>query len=444
MDARHFDQIPKEMSASKYYYALNHAGETTGKCRICNSPTEFDEPTGRVRVLCGSEKCKTAFSVMASERNMKKFGVPHLLNSQTHQMYMLSKRKISGEYLWSDGHTKIPYVGSYEKRFLEFLDNFLSFSPSTIHSPCPITIYYEYNGEMLSHTPDFYNDILDLIVEIKHGGDNPNTHPKIQAVDVAKDKAKEMAIRTTTTHNYIKITDNNFAPFIKLLFKLTENEQNGRKERYVVINENVLAGLVIGYGRVRDIQGQELMDLEPILYDETPLLEAIDPMDVWMHDMTRYANKMFGNDDSKGLFFHFFAHILPTGVGHVTITITLQDSFTNMIHYDGERFFYISKDKVNELKKTFLSTFRYNGDLDVTKEINTLKDMIKNKTVLKEPDDVNAIAHVFKILFDKKAHYTPMDIALSPDFVKYRELRRNKGMDGRNDDVDLLSFVDVH
>ena len=238
INVRHYDVLPKNMSPSKYYYSLNHGGETSGKCRICNDPTNFDEITGRAKILCLNPKCKEKFAEIARENNTKKFGVPYLTRLQSHQMKMLSKRKISGEYQWSNNINKIPYVGSYERRFLEFLDNMLDFDPTTIYSPCPFDVYYEYEGELLTHTPDFYIDILDLIIEIKHGGKNPNMHPKFQAVDVIKDQLKEKAIKEKTTHNYIKLTDNDFHSFMKIMFQLVEDKQFEEKSRRIIINES--------------------------------------------------------------------------------------------------------------------------------------------------------------------------------------------------------------
>jgi hypothetical protein len=235
---RHARELPENVSPAKFLFSSTHGGRTGGSCRVCNSETLFDEKIGRPRVFCTNPKCKEAFATIAQSRNIEKYGVPHLLNNQKHQMFMLSKRKISGEYDWSDGRTKIPYVGSYERKFFEFLDNFMDFDPSVIHSPCPFDIQYEFEGEMHTYTPDVYIDIVDLVVEIKHGGDNPNNHHKIQAVDVAKDKAKQEAIKKSTNHNFIKIVDNKFGPFLKAMFKLVEDEKYESKQRLFVINES--------------------------------------------------------------------------------------------------------------------------------------------------------------------------------------------------------------
>jgi hypothetical protein len=427
MNERHASQIPPNMTAALYYYALNHGGDTTGKCRICNDPTNFDELTGRVKVLCKNPKCKEQFAKIAQQNNIKKFGVPHLLNDQTHQMMMLSKRRISGTYMWSDAITKIPYVGSYERRFLEFLDNFLSFDPSTIYSPCPIVVYYGYDGETLTHSPDFYIDILDLIVEIKHGGDNPNTHPKIQSVDVKKDSAKELAVRVNTDHNYIKITDNDFRPFLKLLFKLTENEQSGTKERLFIINESAEQ---IG---------------QPGL-----LTEADDSLDMWMNMMDDdLTERIFHEKELPDLYFQFFGEITRTVVdeqisqtflGPIDIAITLEDSFDNMIRYIDGCFQYVSKEDSDTLTKKWITTYKYIGELDLTDEINYIQKAVKDKTHFDYVNEINAYVSTLQRLFDTKSNYTLLDITLNSDLAKYRKVTQAEAK--INDvDEDLLSLI---
>ena len=80
---------------------------------------------------------------------------------------MLMGRKISGVYKWSDRINNFDYTGSYERDFLEFLDNQLEWTnPTDIMSPGP-TFHYEYNGADHFYIPDFYITSLDLIVEIQ-------------------------------------------------------------------------------------------------------------------------------------------------------------------------------------------------------------------------------------------------------------------------------------
>lgn len=418
MDSSHFNEIPEKMSAAKYYYALNHGGDTNGRCRVCSDPTEFDEATGLTKILCGKSKCKEASAKIARERSIKKFGVPHLLNNQDHQMKMLANRKISGVYDWSDGRGSVPYVGSYERRFLEFLDTFLSFDPATVFAPCPITIQYELDGEDHLHSPDYYIDIINAIVEIKHGGKNPNTHPKFQAVDIRKDQAKEKAIKDKTDYNYIKITDNDFGPFVKFLFEIIERKQTNNPKRLVVINESD-------------------MDV-PI---NTQLLtEAGDPLDMWLHDMEIAGQKMMGTKDPDSMYLHFFGDVNKTMVGEIDIGITTKDNFDHMITFDidSHTFKYVTAHDLKEMKPSFICTYKYIGELSLAKDMDELIEAVKTKKKYNVLTDLDAIVKVFDATFDTKKHYTLLDIAMNPDFLKYKTVRRNKGITGHADDTDLL------
>jgi len=138
---------------------------------------------------------------------------------------MLAHRKISGEYVWTDG-TKVTYTGSYEKEFLQFLDVFMNFESSDIMAPSPHTYYYTYNGEKLFYIPDFFIPSLNLEVEIKDGGDNANKHPKIQAVDKVKEKLKDEVMKTQKDYDYIKIVNKNYDNFFEYLLSQKESVES--------------------------------------------------------------------------------------------------------------------------------------------------------------------------------------------------------------------------
>ena len=57
--------------------------------------------------------------------------------------YCKNSGTISGTYTFSDGKTKIDYVGSYELDFLKFYDLELKGSPLGLIE-CPFTFEYEY------------------------------------------------------------------------------------------------------------------------------------------------------------------------------------------------------------------------------------------------------------------------------------------------------------
>ena len=146
-----------------------------------------------------------------------KYGKITLLNDPEQQKKMLANRKISGVYVWSDG-TKIGYTGSYELSFLEFLDTIMNFDSSDIISPSPHTYYYTYNGERHFYIPDFFIPSLNLEIEIKDGGDNPNMHGKIQEVDKVKEALKDEVMKSNSNNfNYLKIVNKENQKFFKYL-----------------------------------------------------------------------------------------------------------------------------------------------------------------------------------------------------------------------------------
>ena len=101
---------------------------------------------------------------------------------------MLANRGISGIYRFDNGKIK-EYTGSYEKKFLEFLDKVLHMDPDDIMMPGP-TLEYEYKGQKHFWILDFLLLPFNLLGDIKDGGNNPNKTrmPEYRAKQVAKEK----------------------------------------------------------------------------------------------------------------------------------------------------------------------------------------------------------------------------------------------------------------
>jgi hypothetical protein len=77
---------------------------------------------------------------------------------------------------------------------------------------------------------------LNLEVEIKDGGRNPNTHPKIMAVDNEKEKLKDAVMcSNSSTFSYLKITDEENVKFLRFLDKVKENVANGITSNIVML-----------------------------------------------------------------------------------------------------------------------------------------------------------------------------------------------------------------
>lgn len=386
ISVRHIREIPEHMSPAKFIFSSLHGGRTTGSCRICGNETPFDEQIGKPAIFCGNPKCKESFAKIAQSRNIQKYGVPHLLNSQEHQMYMLSRRKISGEYLWSDGETRIPYVGTYERKLLEFLDNIVGINPKYIHSPCPFTIYYEFEGETRAYTPDFYIDILDLIIEVKHGGDNPNRHHKIQTIDVKKDRAKQEAVKNNTNHNFIKIVDNKFSPLLNAMFRLIEDRQLESNKRLFIINESVQV-----------LETQSLAALRPI--------------------STGFVGKEIDEDMEKPFYITIYRNI---NTDDYKVGVSLE-SAENPIVYNMNKFNYFNLTDLS-VGGLIFSVYKYIGTGNPTNDFKELVRQLESPSVLPIPygSDTEAFTTIFKSIFSRPS-YNIGKIITHPDFVKVKQ-----------------------
>lgn len=220
IESEHSDVLPKGWSGARLYFQQIH-GRTTSNCIICGKETGWNNVTNKPYRFCTNPKCKEVYVQTFKKRMKQKYGKEHLLNDPSIQQKMLKGRSISGEYKFKDGG-KVPYVGSYEEDFLQFLDIFLGFKSRDIME-CPHYFEYYYEGGKKLYIPDFFIPSINTIVEIKDGGSNPNTHGKIQEVDKIKEKAKDKVMLSQKEFNYIKITDKNYKPFLDFLVNLKDN-----------------------------------------------------------------------------------------------------------------------------------------------------------------------------------------------------------------------------
>lgn len=263
----HNDQIPEDISIPQYFYNMSK-NVLHGNCVMCKRPTEWNEATNKYKRFCNDPKCKAKYNDIFNKRMIGKYGKVHLLNDPKVQQKMLENRKISGRYSWSDGSGDKPYTGTYEHKFLEYCDLVLDLPFDDVMTPCPFIFCYTIDGSTptkpkyfteeeydclpdtvkidiantyLLYRPDAYIPSINLIVEIKHGGDNPNMHTKIQTVDVVKDKAKEEVMKNQPQFNYMKITDNNYGDFLTYFanIKYFEDEVVRNRKPNVIIGENM-------------------------------------------------------------------------------------------------------------------------------------------------------------------------------------------------------------
>ena len=226
IEDEHKDSIPKDQSAAQYYY-MTKTGKTHGNCVVCKRETKWNDVTGKYHRFCGRPECKEKYREVFKNRMIGTYGKVSLLEDPEHQKKMLANRSISGKYKWSDGK-EIIYTGTYELDFLKFLDLFMGFSSDDIIAPSPHTYYYKYNGEKKFYMPDFFIPSLNLEVEIKDGGDNPNMHHKHQAVDKVKEKLKDEVLMSQKDFSYIKVVNKKYDNFINTLIEMKKHlKDNG-------------------------------------------------------------------------------------------------------------------------------------------------------------------------------------------------------------------------
>lgn len=233
IEEEHEELIPKDMSVEQYYYYMK-TGKSHGNCVMCKASTSWNEATHKYHRFCSNPKCKERYKEEFKKRMIGKHGKVHLLNDPEQQKKMLANRSISGEYEWSsNSKIKIPYTGSYELDFLKNMDLFFNWDPQDIIMPSPHTYYYEYEGQKKFYIPDVFIPSLGLEIEIKDGGDNPNNHHKIQAVDKVKEKKKDDVMTSQKTFHYMKLVNKNYSNLIVFLHEIKEDF-----EKYGDINKS--------------------------------------------------------------------------------------------------------------------------------------------------------------------------------------------------------------
>lgn len=232
VDEEHEDMIPKNYTPARIVYNTINK-KVNGSCMICHKETKWDEDKQRYNTLCGNKKCKDEYVKIVRSRMVKKYGTPNLLTDPNFQKKMLEHRSISGSYKFEDGGS-VGYVGSYEKKFLEFMDKFLHIKSYDIMSPGP-NIPYMYKGKEHVWITDYIYEPYNLVFDIKDGGDNPNTRDMKKYRE--KQIAKEKAIAEYGDYNYIRLTDNNFEQLISIFMELKEKTD---EKPLIRINESYI------------------------------------------------------------------------------------------------------------------------------------------------------------------------------------------------------------
>ncbi len=236
IEKKHSDLIPEGYTPTRVAFNVINYGkvEYEGKCTECKGPTRWDENKARYDRQCGSKECKEKFVKRYEENMLRTKGVTRLSRSAEGQEMMLANRHISGRYEWSDGTIKV-YTGSYEKKAAQFFDQVMNCKSEDVLFPGPV-IYYTYNKEEHLYIPDIYYVPYNLIIEVKDGGDRPNTRnmPEYRA----RQLAKEQHVIKNTDYNYLRLTNNDFSQILEVMADLKMQLVDHKYKRIVNVNES--------------------------------------------------------------------------------------------------------------------------------------------------------------------------------------------------------------
>lgn len=227
MDKEHHDELHNLSPKQVYFNWTNKYALTKGFGRsvVSGKPTKFNEITGRYERFLPEEKDEYRKYFLA---NMKRAGKENIMKDMNHQKMMLANRSISGKYKWSDG-TEFTYTGSYEKKFLIYLDTMLNWPSSDLMAPAPQLFPYNHpDGTEHIHIPDFYISSLNLIVNIKS---SENKHYRLRDLEI--ERAEDAAVKAST-FNYVKIYDNQFEKFTSAIEEIKENTENNIEKRIII------------------------------------------------------------------------------------------------------------------------------------------------------------------------------------------------------------------
>lgn len=230
VEEEHEDMIPKNMTPHQvvfnHIYKKDHS-----TCKYCRKEIyEWDEEAGRYKSFC-DEKCSKKYAESRSEYRLK-------VGDVDRQKTMLHN-KHDTYYTFSNGK-KIPYVGTYEKAFLEFMDVVMKANPNDILYDTPV-IEYEYKKEKHYWIMDFYYVPYNLAIDIKDGGDNPNNRPMMEYRE--KQLAKEEAIKEQGVYNYLRCTDKNFGQLMSIMAEFKMMGLENDRSKIVRVHEHSIPAM---------------------------------------------------------------------------------------------------------------------------------------------------------------------------------------------------------
>lgn len=224
------------MDASQYLYYSTH-GTIKGSCMVCGGPTGWNYQTGKPFKVCTSPKCRENLSKKADQNMMKIYGKTTLLTDMNHQKKMQEHRPTHSYYTFTDGG-KVPYLSQLEKNFLWFCDTIMDMPSNMIQdSPETFEYYDSKENKTRQYIPDYYFPDYNLLVEIKDGGNHPNTNPAFVEETKYKVELKDAVMKKQTKYNFIRISGKNYGPFVELLYQIVHvgSPKGYKKQKNLVV-----------------------------------------------------------------------------------------------------------------------------------------------------------------------------------------------------------------
>lgn len=216
VENKHEELIPEGYTAGRVVFnSINKKDH--GICVVCKKDAPWNEERYKYDRTCGSKQCKQALRDKFKKNMLRVHGKTTLLDDPSHQEKMLANRSISGTYTYSDG-TKFTYTGTYEKNAIEFMDKILHLNSEDITMPGPVIDYIDEFGKSRKWITDIFYIPYNLIIEVKDGGNNPNTRP--MKTYRHKQISKEKSLIKLGKYNYLRLTNNNFAQLLEIFADL--------------------------------------------------------------------------------------------------------------------------------------------------------------------------------------------------------------------------------
>lgn len=239
IEKKHDAFIPEDYSAERVVYDLVNKKDGHGTCKYCGKDTKWNAKINRYDIICDDSKCTQAARDEYKRNMLKVHGTYNILNDDIQQKKMLSNRRISGVYHFSTGG-QVSFTGTFEKKCLEFMDKVMGIEAKYIMSPGP-SMEYMYRGEKHIYIPDFYLIPWNLIIEVKDGGDNPNTKDS-PGMRSSRERTieKEKVVTNQGIYNYVRVTDNQFQQLLGIIMELKLKVLNGEEDSIVRVHESSL------------------------------------------------------------------------------------------------------------------------------------------------------------------------------------------------------------